>query len=162
METFAIRLATEQDIDGLVSLYAEFHTFHVLRIPDRLRKPDRYDEVALRNAMQALLHRDDARIFVADGKGKLVGLAEVYLRQDEPHPLTIAHRYGHVQSLIVSVPYRKSGLGGQLMTAVHQWAKEHQATEMQLDVWEIAEGPLHFYEARGYRTLKRHLVVDLD
>ena len=103
MQTFAIRPATEQDIDGLVSLYIEFHEFHVLGVPDRLRKPDSYDEMALHDALQDLLHRDDAQTFVADGEGKLVGLAEVYLRQDEPHPLTIALRYGHLQSLIVVV-----------------------------------------------------------
>ncbi len=32
---------------------------------------------------------------------------------------------------------------------------------MQLDIWEFPAGPLHFYEDLGYRTLKRHLVVDL-
>lgn len=162
MQTFAIRPAMEQDIDGLVSLYIEFHEFHVLRVPDRLRKPDSYDEMALHDALQDLLRRNDAQIFVADDEGKLAGLAEVYLRQDEPHPLTIVHRYGHLQSLIVSALYRKSGLGRQLVAAVQQWAKEHQATEIQLDVWEFPEGPLQFYEARGYRALKRHLIVDLD
>ena len=28
-------------------------------------------------------------------------------------------------------------------------------------IWEFAGGPSHFYEALGYRTLKRHLVIDL-
>ena len=162
MNTPVIRPATEQDIDGLVPLYAEFHEFHVLGVPDRLRKPDTYDEIALRNTLRELLHRDDAKIFVVDVEGNLIGLAEVYVRQDEPHPLTVAHRYGYLQSLIISAPFRKSGLGKQLVTAAHHWATEHGATEMQLDVWEFAEGPLHFYDALGYRTLKRHLVVNLD
>ncbi len=162
MNTPVIRPATEQDIDGLVPLYAEFHEFHVLGVPDRLHKPDIYDEIALRNTLRELLHRGDARIFVVDVEGNLIGLAEVYVRQDEPHPLTVAHRYGYLQSLIISAPFRKSGLGKQLVTPAHHLAKEHGATEMQLDVWDFAEGPLHFYEALGYRTLKRHLVVNLD
>lgn len=161
MDTTAIRPATEQDIDGLVSLYTEFHEFHVLGVPDRLRKPDTYDETTLRRTLRELVQRDDARIFVVSSEKKLVGLAEVYLRQDESHPLTVAHRYGYLQSLIVSAPFRKSGLGKQLVAAAHQWAKRHDATEMQMDIWEFAEGPLHFYEALGYRTLKRHLLIDL-
>jgi diamine N-acetyltransferase len=158
----ATRTATEQDIDRLVSLYTEFHEFHVLGVPDRLRKPDTHDETTLRSTLRELVHRDDAQIFVVDFEGKLVGFAEVYLRQDEAHPLTVAHRYGYLQSLIVSAPFRNSGLGKQLVAAAHQWAKGHDATEMHLDIWEFAQGPLHFYEALGYRTMKRRLVIDLD
>jgi GNAT superfamily N-acetyltransferase len=161
MDTPSIRLATEQDIDELIALYAEFHEFHVLGVPDRLRKPDTYDKAALSGSLRAILSRDDAAIFVLDTGKNLIGLAEVYIRQDEHHPLTVAHRYGFLQSLIVSAQHRKSGLGRRLVATAHQWAKERSATEMQLRAWEFAEGPLHFYEALGYRTLKRHLVIDL-
>jgi GNAT superfamily N-acetyltransferase len=159
METPALRPATAQDIDALVSLYIEFH---VLGVPDRLRKLDTYDETTLRNTLYALIQRDDAQIIVIDAEGKLAGLAEVYLRQEESHPLTVAHRYGYLQSLIISAPFRKSGLGKQLVVAAHQWAKEQHATEMRVEIWEFAQEPLHFYEALGYRTLKRDLVIDLD
>ncbi len=161
MDTPSIRLATEQDIDELIALYAEFHEFHVLGVPDRLRKPDTYDKADLSGSLRAILSRDDAAIFVLDTGKNLIGLAEVYIRQDGPHPLTVAHRYGFLQSLIVSTQHRKGGLGRRLVATAHQWSKERSATEMQLDTWEFAEGPLHFYEALGYRTLKRHLVIDL-
>lgn len=160
MHTFTVRSAEERDIDGLVSLYAEFHEFHVRGVPDRLRKPETYDETTLRSNLRELIQRNDVHIIVVDCNGTIVGLAEVYIRQDEPHPLTIAHRYGYLQSLIISAPMRKSGLGKQLVIAAQQWAKEHNATEMQVDIWEFAEGPLHFYEALGYRTMRRHLVID--
>src|SRR5690348_18173790 len=106
MDTPVIRPATEQDIDELVALYLEFHEFHVLGVPDRLRKPDTYDDTLLRRTLRELVQRDDAQIFVVSSEEKLVGLAEVYLRQDEPHPLTVAHRYGYLQSLIISAPFR--------------------------------------------------------
>ena len=164
METPVIRRAVEEDINGLIPLYAEFHDFHVRGVPDRLCSPDSMtdtDETTLLNSLRSILQRDAAAIFVADAGGTLVGLAEVYLRQDEPHPLIVAHRYGYLQSLIVSARFRKSGIGRQLVFASHRWAKERGATEMQLDIWEFPAGPLHFYEDLGYRTLKRHLVVDL-
>jgi hypothetical protein len=44
------------------------------------------------------------------------------------------------------------------MTAAEAWARQHGATEMQLDTWEFDAGPLRFYEKTGYRTLKRVLV----
>jgi ribosomal protein S18 acetylase RimI-like enzyme len=156
-----IRPATEQDIDALVPLYADFHEFHVHGVPDRLRLPDTPDEIPLRTALREILRRTDAQIFIADFENKLIGFAEIYLRLDEPHPLRVPHRYGYLQCLLISEPFRKSGLGKQLISSAHQWAKEQQATEVHLDVWEFADGPLHFYEKLGYRTLKRHLVTDL-
>ena len=157
-----IRPAIEQDIDGLVALACEFHEFHVLGVPDRLRKPDSYDEPTVRSTLRELLQRDDAQIFVVDYEGNIIGLAEVYLRQDEPNPFRVAHRYGYLQSLMVSAPFREKGLGKQLVVTAHQWAKERHATEMQVGIWEFAAGPLHFYEALGYRTLRRDMVVELD
>ncbi|GHO89138.1 GNAT family N-acetyltransferase [Dictyobacter formicarum] len=163
MKRSTIRSATEKDIDELVSLYIDFHEFHVRGVPDRLHKPDAYDETTLRNTLRELIQRQDAQIFVVEGDaGKLIGLAEVYVRQDEPHPLSIAHRYGYLQSLLIAEPFRKGGLGKQLVAAAHQWAKEQQATEMRVETWEFAEGPLYFYETLGYRTLKRDLVINFD
>src|SRR5262249_5883140 len=152
------------DIEALIRLYTEFHAFHIRGVPDRLRLSDTSGNCSdgdLPSIIADLLHRDDVAIFVATVGPALVGLAEVYIREDTPNPYIVPHRYGHLQSLIVSAPYRKLRLGKQLVAAAHSWAREHGATEMQLNVWEFAEGPLHFYEKLGYRTLKRLLVVDI-
>ncbi|HZS76858.1 MAG TPA: GNAT family N-acetyltransferase [Ktedonobacteraceae bacterium] len=156
-----IRRAIQDDIPNLIQLYIEFHEFHVAGVPDRLRIPEAYDEAHLHNALQTILSSEDSVILVAEVNGKLLGLAEVYMREDKAEPLRVAYRYGFLQSLLVSAQYRKSSLGKELVLAAQQWAKEHGATEMQLDIWEFGEGPLHFYERLGYRTLKRHMVADL-
>lgn len=159
-----VRPATEQDMDILINLYYEFHAFHVRYVPDRLRVLDEVDETyqaELRAALSALLKRDDVAIFVAQLGETMAGLAEVYLRQDDFNPLRFAYRYGYLQSLIVSESFRKHGVGKRLVETVHEWARERSASEVQLDTWEFAAGPLHFYEGLGYRTLRRHMVVSL-
>jgi GNAT superfamily N-acetyltransferase len=161
-----IRRATEPDISQLCLLYREFHLYHVLAFPDWLRVPDdasldAWETNTVQQELLNIIRREDAALFVVEIEGKVVGLAEAYLRQDEEQPLTIAHRYGYLQSLLVSTPYRKRGLGDALMKAVHHWAKEKGATEIQLDSWEFPEGPVQFYERLRYRTLRRHMVIDL-
>jgi GNAT superfamily N-acetyltransferase len=42
-----------------------------------------------------------------------------------------------------------------------QWARERGAVEIQLDAWEFTGAPGPFYEALGYRTLKRIFVREL-
>lgn len=154
-----IRLAKPDDIEQLMALYEEFHAFHVRGPPDRLRIPERGEEDEIREALAGILRREDAAIFVAEGADGLAGLVEVYRRQDEPSPYRASYVYGYVQSLFVAEPWRTQGLGRRLMDAARTWARKHGATQMRLTTWEFAEGPLHFYEALGYRTIRRTLAL---
>lgn len=159
--TVSIRKATESDLNQMIVLSHEFHEFHVRGVPDRLRVPTPYDDVAVRDLLMNILRNEDAALFVAYEDGQLVGLAEVYLHRDTPHPAAIDYVYGHLQSLIVTEPMRRHGLGRKLIAAAEEWSRERGATEMRLTCWEFAEGPLPFYEALGYRTMKRILVRPL-
>lgn len=157
----SIRRATEDDLDQALALYHEFHEFHVVGVPDRLRVPHPYDDTAARETLLHVLRDGNAALLVVAERGRLVGLAEVYLRRDTPHPAAIEYVYGYLQSLIVTASIRRRGLGRQLVAAAEQWSREHGAAEMRLTCWEFAEGPLPFYEALGYRTMKRTLVHPL-
>jgi GNAT superfamily N-acetyltransferase len=108
-----------------------------------------------------IIRGEDSAIFVAELPSGLVGLAEVYVRQDEPNPLRVSRRYGHLQSLIVSAAFRRKGIGAQLLQAAQKWAKEMACTEMRVETWEFERGPLRFYEREHYRTLRRTLVRKL-
>jgi GNAT superfamily N-acetyltransferase len=161
MRAIAIRLATEADREALLALYREFHEFHVGGMPGWLRIPDHRDDREDLEALGQVLRSADAAIFVAEAAGQLVGLAEVYCRQDEPNPATVAYTYGYLQSLVVSAPWRRRGLGRQLVEAAQRWARERGATQMRLSTWEFADGPLHFYESLGYTTVKRTLALNI-
>ena len=157
----SVRRAAEADLDQALALFHEFHEFHVRGVPDRLRVPHPYDDAAARETLIGILHNAEAALFVVEEGGQLLGLAEVYLRRDPPHPAAIEYVYGYLQSLIVTAPIRRRGMGRQLVAAAEQWSREHGATEMRLACWEFAAGPLPFYEALGYRTMKRTLVRPL-
>jgi GNAT superfamily N-acetyltransferase len=146
-------------------LYFEFHEFHVRGVPDRLLSlgdPDAFDSSELCSALEKIIENEDAALFLAEVAGQPMGLAEVCVRQDEPHPAKISRTYGHLQSLIVGEAFRRQSIGGQLVEAAQRWAGEKGATEMRLDTWEFADGPLGFYERLGYRTLRRTLVRELQ
>ncbi len=165
LETISIQQAAAQDIDALIFLYDEFHAFHVRGVPDRLRFPAQTGDENVAEVQQALsdlLKREDAAIFLVRVGEKVAGLAEVYIKQDEEHALRIAYRYGYLQSLFVLEAFRKHRLGKLLVETAQQWAKERGATEMQLGTWEFDAGPLHFYEHLGYRTLRRHMVAEIE
>jgi len=156
-----IRKANKDDFEQLSRLYAEFHEFHVCGVPDRLARSDSSRIADLRAAIQKIIAQENAAIFVAEVGGQLVGLGEVYIREDSPSPLKVQHTYGHLQSMIVTEAYRGKGVGTRILKAVEQWSKEKNAAEVRLDTWEFKAGPLVFYEKRGYSTLRRTLVRKL-
>jgi GNAT superfamily N-acetyltransferase len=160
-----IRRAHEADLDDMIALYEEFHAFHVHGVPDRLRLPERPGDPELRAEVRelllTLLRDPEAALFVAEVDGALIGLAEVYLRRDAPHPLTVSHTYGYLQSLVVTAEQRGRGLGTRLVVAAENWARGQGATQLRLETWEFPASPLPFYEALGYRTAKRALVKPL-
>ncbi len=159
-----IRPAETHDLDALCRLYVAFHEFHVQGLPDRLSSigdPDTFDCTDLAHNLANLLTNLDAAIFVAEADQHIVGLAEVYLRQDEEDSPKIPYRYGYVQSLMVDESVRGQGIGTALVAAAEQWAGAHGAREMRLETWEFPAGPLPFYEGAGYHTLRRMLVRSL-
>ena len=160
-ENRVIRRAVPLDCDALCDLYYEFHEFHVRGVPDRLRslgQKDQQDWSRLRNDLVRIMQDDGASIFVAEISGEIIGLIEVYIRQDEAgNSLIIPHRYGFIQSLIVRENHRRCGTGKMLLSAAQEWAKAEGAEEMRLEAWEFADGPLGFYGKSGYLTKKRML-----
>ena len=161
MQDVHIRRATEQDIEALLALYVELHEFHARGLPHWLRIPEVYDHTASRETLRGLFEKETAVIFVADALGQMAGLVEVYLKEDEEHPLAVRHLYGYVQSLVVAAAFRKHGLGKALLEEAHRWTQGHGGEEVRLADWEFPEGPLHFYEALWYSTYTRWLVKAL-
>ncbi len=118
--TVRVRQAVEGDLDQALALFHKFHEFHVRGVPNRLRVPHPYNDAAARETLLGILHNAEAALFVAEEGGRLLGLAEVYLRRDTPHPAAIEYAYGYLQSLIVTASIRRRGPGRQLVAAAEQ------------------------------------------
>ncbi len=166
MSQIEIHLADECDSDALCALCYEFHEYHVRGVPSRLRSlgdRDEQDWSRLHKLLSDIYRNGNAALFVAQVAGEMVGLAEVYYKQDDrANPAIVPYSYGYLQSLMVLEPFRRQGIGMQLVNVAKHWAKEKGATEMRLSVWEFDAGPLPFYERIGFRTLQRELVAKLD
>lgn len=169
MDPFTIRQAQRQDIPTLCRLYHELHEFTTngilqqggLQRLQSLGDIEQFDASALSLSLRKLIDTVDVALFVAEYQSNVVGLAEVYLREDEANEMRVSYRYGHLQSLIVTQSMRGVGLGKQLLQAVETWSREQGASELRLDTWEFEQGPLHFYKRQDYRTLRRTLVREL-
>jgi GNAT superfamily N-acetyltransferase len=158
-----IREATGDDKEAVRRLYAEFHSFHVRAVPTRLREPEsgEADSDELDRGIDLLIDSDEATLLVAEAEGRLSGFAELYLDPPNESPFVVSRCSAKLQSLLVTENARGAGLGQALIEAAEHWAAAHGAEEIKARTWEFPEGPLGFYESRGYRTLSRELVKPL-
>jgi ribosomal protein S18 acetylase RimI-like enzyme len=160
----SIRPANDHDIEALCQIYYDFRELHVCGVPTHLRSlgdKEQWDRTSLREALGKIVKSDDSEAFVAEAAGKLVGLIEVYVRQDPDEATLIRHQYAELQSLVVLAPYRRRGIGARLVEVARRWGREKGATEMRLGVWEFNQAAREFWETVGFKTLKRRMVAEL-
>jgi aminoglycoside 6'-N-acetyltransferase I len=94
-------------------------------------------------------------IFVAEGEsGALVGFLEVGLRScaDGCDP---SRAVGYVEGWYVAASYRKQGIGGKLLAAAEDWARQHGCGEMASDAQIENELSQRVHEAAGYTVVDR-------
>ncbi len=160
-----IRTAGENDLEAIFALFFEFHQFHARRAPAFLRsmeKPDERSNTALVEAIRKVIAGPDSTLLVLEEGGEIIGLVEIYLQhKGRGNRRLMPRTVGYIQSVIVQEKRRKEGWGKQLVSAAEAWALERRARFMELELWEIPDGPLGFYEKAGYRTLRRTMIKDL-
>jgi [ribosomal protein S18]-alanine N-acetyltransferase len=119
------RLATEQDLDAVADLEARCFT-----------NPWTRDMLA-----RELTQSDVGQVFVLRGPGNvIVGFCSCWIILDELHVNTVA----------VDTPYRRQGLGTQLMTAVMQEAARRGAIRATLEVRASNVAARKLYEALDF------------
>ena len=163
-EPVILRIAEEADCPPLCPLYWAFHEHHAQHLPDRLHSLGplaAYDCATLQETLEQLVISRAADLVVAKLPTRVIGFAEVHLRQDEAHPARVSHCHGHIPALYVEGAFRRQGIGAGLVQLSERWARQRGATEMRLELCAYDESPLAFYEHLDYHTLHRTLIKGL-
>ena len=107
-----IRLATEQDIPVIQSLFQEVMDLHAKERPDIFKiNPEKYSQEKLR----AFLRNQETPIYVAiQDDGFVVGYAFCQYRNVQNHPFVQDIKYCYLDNLCVTKQHRAKGIGTQL------------------------------------------------
>jgi RimJ/RimL family protein N-acetyltransferase len=139
-----VRAAREEDLDAMVDLLAavaeEGRWIGTEAPVDRERRRRRYAED---------LHRDNTVVLVADAGGELVG-----------HLGLILAPYGVADlGMLVAAGWRGRGVGGALLRAGIDRARQAGAHKIALQVWPHNQAAIALYERFGFQRegrLRRH------
>ncbi len=104
-----------------------------------------------------VLSRKDTLIFVADEKGKLIGLITCYILPNIRHGW---HR-GHIEDFVVSKILRGKGVGSKLLDAVKKYCREKRIKVIKLDSGIELTDAHNFYEKHGGKFTEKMFRFDL-
>ena len=66
-----------------------------------------------------------------------------------------------IDEFCVDEAYRRQGIATELIGFIRDYAKEEGFARLELNMWEFNGGALACYEAAGFRTYRRYMVMDL-
>lgn len=147
-----VRIADNNDIDGILNLLIQVDMVHHNGRPDLFKGPaTKYNAEELRDII-----KDDKRpVFVCvDDAGKVLGHAFCMHRQiTDDHVLTDVKTL-YIDDICVDEAVRGKHVGRQLYEYVVSYARKQGYYNITLNVWTCNPGAMKFYEAMGLKAQK--------
>src|SRR5262245_45952167 len=152
-----IRHAVDGDYDDLCPLFADLDAVHRAARPDFFQAAD--GPPRTREFIAGLIAGPDSAILVAERAGRLLGFAMLLLHTRSGLPIVVPRRIAIVENLFVDASLRRSGVGRALLARTRAWAEAKHATYIEIAVHEFNRDAIRFYEALGYETSTRRLLL---
>ena len=151
-----IRLATDRDIPGILSLLLQVGQVHHEIRPDIFPSHTlKYDEAALLKLL-----KDTSRpVFVAMDGDFVSGYCFCQLREYAGTGVSTCRKELYIDDLCVDENRRGQGIATALYRHTCGYAKEMGCQFVTLNVWCGNDGAMRFYENLGLRP--RHIMMEL-
>ncbi|MCM1134793.1 MAG: GNAT family N-acetyltransferase [Clostridium sp.] len=147
-----IRLAKEQDMDGINDLLLQVCLVHHKGRPDLFKYgAKKYTDDQLRD----IIHDEKRPIFTAvDESGKVLGYAFCIFQQHLNDNILTDIKTLYIDDLCVDETLRGKHIGRQLYETVLDFAKKQGCYNVTLNVWSSNEPAMKFYQACGLQPQK--------
>ncbi len=161
MEGLVIREGRTADLDEVLRLWVQMVDYHAA-LDARLRmRTDAEGLEGMRGYLESCLESPESRLFVAEiaERPGLVGYLLAHIRPISP--LVIPPTCGHISDLCVDEPFRRQGIGRELVRAAWDWFRERGQTQLRLSVAAANAAGQAFWRAMGFQELMLQMTMDL-
>ncbi len=138
-----IRFARKEDRDSVLQLLDGI----INEVNQKSGKPAKFTEgdEARDKMFEEMLRQENAKIFVAEEYGELVGVADLFIS-----PIMRRGYYqGHLEDLVVAEHLRGRGIGSALLNAVKKYCQESKVKVLKLTSGLELVDAHRFYEKNG-------------
>ena len=133
-----IREITEQDFDGLMTLYMQLHGNPF---------PEKTEEIKM--LWQRILQDENHHIIVAEEEGKIVASCVCVII---PNLTRGQQPYAFIENVITDEAYRGRGFATACLDYAKEIAQKENCYKMMLLTGSKKESTLKFYEKAGYNS----------
>ena len=151
-----IRPAVADDYDSLCDLWRELDEHHRRARPHLFRRPEG-PQRARDWALEQIAGPEGVIIVAQAGDGRLAGMANLRMEEPPEHPVRINRKHVRLHNLVVASAFRRRGVAARLIDEAARWAADRGVETLELTVYEFNRAALEFYEAAGFRTVRRQL-----
>ncbi|MER2170385.1 MAG: GNAT family N-acetyltransferase [Psychrobacillus psychrodurans] len=151
-----IESATLDDFNEINLLFKEGHDEHSLALPNIFRQ---VDQVMPDEYFHSLLTNPSSEILIARLANEVVGFAVVEVKEAPLFDSLTPRKFAYINDFGVASKHNRKGIGKRIFQACLDWAKSHEATTLELNVWEFNHGAISFYESLGMETVSRKMSV---
>jgi GNAT superfamily N-acetyltransferase len=151
-----IRPPRPEDADGLALAARDLAEQYAASEPERFHVPDPEAQVAAFTSSLETPLGKNAVWLVAEVEGTAVGDAYAHVHEPMKDAAVqpqrdVGRRRAYLEYLAVQASYRGQGIGGRLLDAVEQWARDNDAELISTDTNIRSNfGAVEFYESHGY------------
>jgi len=149
MSDVKIRLATLEDVSGIMPIFAQIVDYHASIDSEVYTDADMS---AFEQSVQDQLTKDNWKIFVAETNKKIVGFLTLQMRSNRRQWGNVADTDGRIDCLAVDENYRHMGIGTKLMAHVENYLKSQGIFEMRLTVSIHNPNAIKCYEKMGMKN----------
>lgn len=133
-----IREITQNDFNGLLTLYMQLHENSM---------PDQTDEIM--NLWNRIVNDKDHHIIVAEENGQIVSSCVCVIIPNLTHN---QQPYAFIENVITDVNYRNKGLATQCLDFAKEIAVKENCYKLMLLTGSKKESTLNFYRKAGYNS----------
>ena len=133
-----IREITQNDFEGLLTLYAQLHENSM---------PDQTDEIM--NLWNRIVNDKDHHIIVAEENGQIVSSCVCVIIPNLTHN---QQPYAFIENVITDVNYRNKGLATQCLDFAKEIVVKENCYKLMLLTGSKKESTLNFYRKAGYNS----------
>jgi ribosomal protein S18 acetylase RimI-like enzyme len=155
----SVREATADDYNSLCELFDEIDALHRDNLPHIFQKPN--GAAREKDYYLGIIADENVTVLVAEVGEKLVGFVHAIVRDPPTMPIFVPRRYAIVDGIAVKSGFQNHGTGRILMDKMQEWALGKGASSIELNVYEINQSAISFYERLGYQSLSRKMSKEL-
>lgn len=153
-----IKLATKDDIQGIIRLRHYVHSIHSANKPNVFKK-DITREAD--NFLYEILEDPNFSIYISTINDKIVAYAIICIREKLENPVMYKRKICFIEDICVDKNYQKQGIGKELFKVIKDFAKDNECNEIELNVWEFNNSAINFYEHLGFKTSRRIMGLEV-